>query len=319
MKLGKLGKVSDMDKEKENQEQGEVLTEKVPEISPGVIDKTPKATDTEEIPVAESLEEPPISAEVPEADQEEVPGATGAQEKLTEYIIRFFPDADVSTPEKLMESLLPLVEKTVSLHDDLYQVVEEFPEFGDFLLGLRKGYTPQQAMAMYFDVESLTPPEGAEDEEAVMKAKETRKKTVNERKSKLENIEKNKVVSAQNLINIKDELGLDDATTMEVGKMAGEIIQDFMQDGLIKPENWKKLANGLRHEVVVSEKEKEKETAVEDALVKGRNEQIEKKRINKESGDGLPKLASTGSLTPEKKEDQFTTGLKKIANKKSIL
>jgi len=53
--------------------------------------------------------------------------------------------------------------------------------------------------------------------------------------------------------------------------------------------------------------------------MKGRNEQIEKKRASKETGDGIPKLASTGSLPPKKEEDTFTTGLKEIANKKKVI
>jgi len=292
------------------------------------ITETPEIIQKEKVPVSEkdnAVKKELIPEDTKESVEEKFEPEKkedNVQEKLKGYVQRFYPDADVSTPEKLMSSLLPLVESTISFHDDLYGVVEEFPEFGDFIIGLRRGYTPQQAIAMYFDPESLTPPEGAEDEEAIFKAKEERRKMVNERKEKQNRINGNKEVTAQNLINIKDELGLTDEQTMQVGKMAGEIFQDFLDDGLVKSENWKKLANGLRHENVLSEKEKEKEAAIEDARVAGRNEGIEKKRATKEKGDGLPKLTNTGGVKEKEKvsdEDKFTINLRKRVNKKRIL
>jgi len=265
----------------------------------------------DESPVSETTEKP--------SETETVQEQTGnVEEKLKGFVTRFYPDADVSTTEKLMSSLLPLVEKTVSLHDDLYQVVEEFPEFGDFILGLRKGYTPQQAIAMYFDVESLTPPEGAEDEEAVRTAKEERRKKVETEKSRLAKIPENQELTSKNFAEVVKELSLNDEDQKSVIDNFESILNDA-KDGIVSKDHWKMLVNGLRHEAVLSEKEKEKEAAVEDARIAGRNEQIEKKRASKETGDGIPKLASTGSLPPQKEEDEFTSGLKKIANKKSVI
>ena len=312
-------------KRKENEVVGEVnpqtTTEKATETSEISQKEEVPASGGASVPSEEVPEEKSIPGDTKETAEENPQSEKGddVMGKLKGYVQRFYPDADVSTPEKLMASLLPLVESTVSLHDDLYGVVEEFPEFGDFIIGLRKGYTPQQAIAMYFDPESLTPPEDAEDFEVVNKAKEQRKKTVSERKERQKRMEGNKEVTAQNLISIKDELGLTDEQTMQVGKMAGEIFQDFLDDGMIKPENWKKLANGLRHEEVLSAKEKEKEEAVEDARVAGRNEQIEKKRANKETGDGVPKLSSTGAPKPKKEKDEFISSLEQRVNKKSVI
>jgi hypothetical protein len=316
--------------DKEKLKEKEVVSEVPPQTTTETATETVNSPITEKSPPGVSSEESALE-EMDESTvsktTEKIPGEeagseqTGnVEEKLKGYVQRFFPDADVSTPEKLMSSLLPLVESTVSLHDDLYEVVEEFPEFGDFIIGLRKGYTPQQAIAMYFDPESLTPPEGAEDAEAVNKAREQRRKAVGERKDKQKHLEGNKEVTAKNLISIKDELGLTDEQTMQVGKMAGEIFQDFLDDGLVKPENWKKLANGLRHEEVLSQKDKEKEEAIEDAKIAGRNEGIEKKRANKEKGDGLPKLTNTGGVKEKvSDEDKFTSDLRKATNKKRIL
>jgi len=317
-----------MDNEKEKLKEKEVVSEASPQtttekitetvnppetgdISPGVSSEESALEDMDESPVSETTEKP--------SEMETVQGQTGnVEEKLKGFVTRFYPDADVSTTEKLMSSLLPLVEKTVSLHDDLYQVVEEFPEFGDFILGLRKGYTPQQAIAMYFDVESLTPPEGAEDEEAVRTAKEERRKKVETEKSRLAKIPENQELTSKNFAEVVKELSLNDEDQKSVIDNFESILNDA-KDGIVSKDHWKMLVNGLRHEAVLSEKEKEKEAAVEDARIAGRNEQIEKKRANKETGDGIPKLASTGSVPPKKEEDEFTAGLKKIANKKKVI
>lgn len=307
------------------EKQKEVVPEAPPQTTTKTVDEAIKTPGTpENLPpgelgpegkIAPETTETAESAKTPEGEAEK---PSDIQEKLTGYVKRFYPDADVSTPEKLMSSLLPLVENTVSLHDDLYQVVEEFPEFGDFILGLRKGYTPQQAMAMYFDIENLTPPEGAEDEEAVRKAKEERRKKVEGEKTRLAKIPQNQEITSKNFNEIATELGLDEKTQKSIVDKLENILNDA-KDAVISKENWLMLANGLRHEAVLSEKEKEKEAAVEDARVKGRNEQIEKKRASKETGDGLPKLTNTGAMPEKKEKDEFTSGLEKIANKKKVI
>jgi len=323
-----------MDNEKEKLKE-EVVSEAPPQTTTETVPETVNPPGTEEISPDVSSEESALeemdetsvpgtteTAEIPESEMEEksISGdaVEAAKDELAKTTIRFYPDADVSTPEKLMVALLPLVKSTVSLHDDLYQVVEEFPEFGDFILGLRKGYTPQQAIAMYFDAESLTPPEGAEDEEAVRKAKEERRKKVEGEKTRLAKIPENQQLTSKNFTEVVTELNLSDEDQKSVVDNFESILNDA-KDGIVSKDHWKMLVNGLKHEAVLSEKEKEKEAAVEDARIAGRNEQIEKKRANKESGDGLPKLASTGSVPPKKEEDKFTTGLKQIANKKKVI
>lgn len=98
------------------------------------------------------------------------------------------------------------------------------------------------------------------------------------------------------------------------------LIKDATDDGIITKENWIKAINGTRHEQVVAEKDKEVENALEDGKVAGRNQQIEKKRKTKDKGDTLPKLTTSGTPPTEgKKKDNFTSGLEKLANKKSIL
>lgn len=280
------------------QEPGDVNPEIIPEAPPQTVNPPPETAVADESPTDAPMLENTEQEPGPETESQ----PNDNQKKLEEVVLRFYPDADVSGPDALMASLVPLVESIVSFHDDLNEVVEEFPEFGDFIIGLRKGYTPQQAIAMYFDMDSLTPPEGAEDEEAVRTAKEERRKKVEEHKAWETKLPENQEVTSKNFAKVVKELELDDATQKSIVDNLESILKDA-KDSVISEDHWRMLANGLRHETVVAEKEKEKEMAVEDAKIAGRNEQIEKKRITKDTGDGLPKLTNSGStpIKPKKK------------------
>jgi hypothetical protein len=260
----------------------------------------------------------PVDGEVPEVETPSAPApedsGTGKNDnlkKLEKYVLQFNPDADVSTPDAVIAALVPLVESIVSFHDDLNEVVEEFPEFGDFIIGLRKGFSPQEAAARYLDIEGIMPPEGADDFDAVQKAKAERREQVDKRKAWETKLPENQEVTSKNFAAVVKELGLDEATQQSIVDNLEAILKDA-KDGIISADHWKMLANGLRHETVVAEKDKEMEMAVEDAKIAGRNEQIKKKRINKDTGDGLPKLTNSGVAPTKPKKSQLIPSKKEF-------
>lgn len=268
----------------------------------------------------EAVNQPPPESEVaPEVmdtpapapvDTPEAPKENKDVKKLKDIVLRFNPEADVSSTDAVLSSLVPIAESIVSFHDDMNEVVEEFPEFGDFIIGLRKGFTPQESAARYLDIEGIMPPEGADDFEAVQKAKAERRKKIDERKAWESKLPENQEVTSKNFQAVVTELGLNDTEAQSIVDNLEAILKDA-KDAIISKEHWKMLANGLRHETVIAEKDKEMEQAVEDAKIAGRNEQIEKKRITKDTGDGLPSLTNSGAiptkpkrkpLLPDKKE-----------------
>lgn len=278
----------------------------------GVSDIAEPVADTPET-VNQAPPENVMTPETPAPAPVETPEGTDNNKdvkKLKDFVLRFNPDADVSNTNTLLASLVPFVESIVSFHDDMNEVVEEFPEFGDFIIGLRKGFTPQESAARYLDIEGLMPPEGADDFEAVQKAKAERRKKVEERKAWESKLPENQEVTSKNFQAVVTELGLNDTEAQSIVDNLEAILKDA-KDAVISKEHWKMLANGLRHETVIAEKDKEMEQAVEDAKIAGRNEQIEKKRITKDTGDGLPNLTNSGTtpknpkrkpLLPDKKE-----------------
>jgi len=249
-------------------------------------------TDTE-VPVEENMNQEP---------QPEENAGESVKDKLIAIVQRFYPDSDVSTPEAVMASMLPLAENLVSFHDDLNEVVEEVPEFGDFLIGLRQGMTPQEAIAAYFDPETLTPPEEAPDNSAYMKAKEGRRKTIEERKEREAQREKNIEGSAKNIQALAEKRGWDEKKIKEFENKVAGLFNDWA-DGTLTPASLEVLEKGFSFDTALSDKEREMKEAVEDAKIAGRNEQIEKKRAKKETGDGTPKLSNTGSATTKNRNN----------------
>ena len=264
----------------------------------------------ETMPVNEEVAENSMQIETPETPQETAPESDSMQ-KLTVLVQRFMPDADTSTPEAVLTSLVPLVENIVAFHDDMNQVVEEVPEFADLLIYLRKGYSPQEAIAMSFDPESLTPPQGAPDYEGVLKAKEARMKSVTDRKTRMAQVEMNIDGSIKNIQAFATNNNWDEGKTMEFSDKVAGLFNDWA-DGKLTPESLEVLKKGFGYDNDVK-------TAYEDGMVAGKNAQIEKKRITKETGDGLPRMSNTGGVKETKPKDPFVAGLNQIASKKRVL
>ena len=274
----------------------ETVTE---ETTEEMVEEPKDNTQAEE--VTETTEQENTEEEIIETPEQDPTLSTDqVANRLVAILKRFYPEAKTDTAEDIMAALVPLLEGVIALNDDLTEVGQEFPEFLDMILGLRKGMTPGEAIATFFNPEDLMPPEGAPDYEKTSMAKESRRKKIQEREETIARVKGNHDVTAKNLLQAQEQLGLDDETTSNIAKLAGAIIMDATQDGIISLDNWIKLANGLRHENIIAEKDNEIAKSFEDGQVAGRNAKIEKKRMGKETGDGVAKLSSSGVINDKK-------------------
>ena len=252
------------------------VTEDVPvveeESGPNVLSEM-DATN-EEVPEGEGEETELISAEAPET----VSPMDDSISKLAKTVNEFMPEADTSTPEAVLSSLVPLVEDIVAFSKDLTEVDEQFPEFGELLIYLRKGYSPEEAIAMSFDIESISPPEGAPNYEGVLKAKESRKKAMEEKRQRAERVKSNLAETKKMIDEYAEEKGWDEEQKSSTMGRFEAIVTDLVDDGRISRENFDMVVNGLNYSSDI-------QAAKEDAEIAGRNAQIEKKRITKETGD----------------------------------
>lgn len=251
----------------------------------------------------------------------ETPTNTGVLERVASIVKKFYPDIEIDTaivlqPEvsAMLEKLLQPIEGIVQFHDDFDKVVDEYPEFGDFVIALRNGYAPYEAFVEHLQPEE--PGEGAPDYEGSVKAREARKTAVNERKTRMATVETNVQGSIENIRKLGESKGWTPEQTTEFENNLAALLSDWGDGNLTMP-SLENLAKGFAFDTIVKQKDAEIEQAFEDGNIAGKNAKIAKTRATRETGDGLARMTGTG--TTEKTPDKFTTGLERIANKKSII
>ncbi len=256
-----------------------------------------------------------------ELAKEATPGETNdGKTKTIDLLKKHDINVDTSDEGKIWDTIFSLLSTLFSTQDWLVESIDEFPELGDMLSGIHKGMTPSEAMARYYDLETLTPPEGAPDYEKYQGAMAERKKEVEAKKAKKKQLKDNEQVSIQNLNEFIKEEKMEPQKAVEFFDKVIELTSDAF-DGMLSKEHMKVLKKGFGYDDMIAEKDKEKELAIEDARVAGKNEGIKERRAKRETSDGVPKLTNSASVpdTTKKPKDQFTTSLEQLANKKKIL
>ena len=233
------------------------------------------------------------TAEIP--DEETEPQESELLTALKEY----YPDA---TEENVGEMAIQAIKRLSGIQNKLADVAEEFPVFAMWLNDVMKGMAPDEAIARHFGTE-LTPPEGAPDWERINKRREEFSKTKAEKQARMDRLNKNRDISVENAMKFISDTSLSEEEGQKFLDWYDELHAD-MFDGLISPEHFRALYKGYKHDAVVAEKEQEAKETAETARAAGRNEQIEKKKMNAETGDGIPKLTSSGKA-PNKKEKSY--------------
>ena len=249
-------------------------------------------------------ETPPVIPEA-EATTEEIP-SNGLIEKLNE----FYPGEDINN-ENVNEFALKAIERLSGIQNQLIESGEMYPEFASMLRDVLKGMSPDEAIARNFDESILNPPDGDPNWEKISAGREELKKSMSSKKERLSTIEKNKQVSVENAEKFITQTGLGEEEAMKFLDWYDALHQDQF-DGLISIQRLEALYKGYLYDTKMSEKDNELKESVDIAKAAGRNEQIQKKTINAESGDGIPKLSSSGGYKPPKKESyasNFVKGL----------
>ena len=245
-----------------------------------------------ETPVSET-EAPEAENEMQEAEVEESPN------NLIAAIQKYLPGEEI-TSENVNEKAVMVINRLSGIQDNLSELADEYPEFAMFLRDVMKGMPLEEAVARNFD-ELTTPPEGSPDWENINKGREQRSAMLGEKKSRLESLEKNKQVSIENADAFIKETGLDEANAMKFLDWFDNLNKD-MFDGLISKEHFNTLYKAFNYDNDMANKDAMMKDEVEAAKIAGRNEQITARKMNAETGDGIPKLGSSGKApTPEKK------------------
>jgi len=58
----------------------------------------------------------------------------------------------IKSANGIIDKIHEIIDSTKKFHDELCEIVEEYPEFGDFIIEFKKGLmSPAEAMKKYFD------------------------------------------------------------------------------------------------------------------------------------------------------------------------
>jgi hypothetical protein len=216
--------------------------------------------------------------------------------KIVAIINEFVPESETGDEENFIPATLKALTVLKTLHDKLLQVVEEFPEFGDFLNAVLKGMSPDEAVARYFDAENLTPPEDAPNFEQISTAKAERRKGIDELNARKQTLIQNEEISIKNVNDMIAKRGMDEESAKQFITDVADLSKDLF-DGLLSENHIDVLLKGFEFPQMLEQKNQEIESAFEDGTVAGRNEQISKKRAGMDKGDGMVRLSNTGSST----------------------
>lgn len=176
----------------------------------------------------------------------------------------------------------------------IQEVIDDYPEVGDFISDLTSGVDIRVALQRHFDMEDFAVEEGEEVEKDYKEAIATRR---NRRKEAEERIATRKANWEESKKLFDEMREWDDEKEEEFGKWLGTSLNDIAM-GKITPELMKKLRHGFIFEEAVADAHKEGEIA-------GRNTAIEAKRIKKaKMSDNMPSPGVGGVSVPEPEPEE---------------
>lgn len=178
-----------------------------------------------------------------------------------------------------------------------------YPEFAELVYNMLENKMPlRAAVAKVFAQEDLIPQEGDDDYEAYKKAYEERVKGVKARDSQTKEIEANESKSIETIDVFCQEKGLTEEQKEELIRLINDHFTELLYKR-ISPEMLEGFLKQMNFDTAIQEAEKVGE-------IKGKNANIEAKRVNErknESGDGLPDSGGGGKLNvvPKPKAKSF--------------
>lgn len=234
---------------------------------------------------------------------EEVEAAAPAPEEngLQVYYREKYPDMTFETEAELYGDAadrLRAADERAAKFDEanltIQEVIDDYPEVGDFISDLTSGIDIRVALQRHFDMDDFAVEADEEiekDYQAAIAERRNRRKEAEERiATRTANWEESK--------KLFDEMReWDNEKEEEFGKWLGQSLNDIAM-GKITPELMKKLRHGFIFEEAVADAHKEGEIA-------GRNTEIEAKRIKKAKlGDDMPSPGVGGVSVPESEPER---------------
>lgn len=257
---------------------------------------------------------------VPEKTGDEAETTSEVQEEaatpngeLIEYINKFAPGSDTSTPEALLSAATKVIQGMAPIYDKLYDLAKASPESaaalndwietGDVGKALVRNYDPEEIKALIEELES-----DSYEEDRTMFAEKVKAHTAYQDKMAM-----NMAASQMGAQEFVDEVGATDKEIEEFKPFVDTFFAD-VEDRNLSKKHWLTLWKGFKHESDVTEAE-------ENGKIIGRNEQIvSQKRTSEEVKNLLPE-AKSAEVNPanQKQESSFLKSLRQKTEEKPVL
>ena len=220
-------------------------------------------------------------------------GATEQEKKdyrkmLRERITKHYPDADHENDETFYKNayerydkLSEYQKKNQAVNENMIKTFNSNPELAGFMRDVMKGAPISEAIARNLDVDSIKPMEGEPDYDKWNESLAERKKRLADQEAYLKSIDENVNSTVEEIKNFQQEAGLSDEDTQTFIKQVDAFVADAITGKVSKQ------VLQMLHKAFTADDQ------IKAAEIKGRNENIEAKKVVKKDGDGMPDIRST--------------------------
>lgn len=266
----------------------------------------------ETVPAPGETTEPAPTPEETPAPTEEV---TNNDEQLNKIMQEVAGGQQMTPRDLIVNFFYPYWKKSQKINKEWLMVFNQYPELTQFVADLKNGIPPEVALAKNFDVESMKPIEGDENEPAYQEALSSYRQQRDERMKTQSEIDANAEASVKEIEGYLTDAGYPDEEAEKIVNAILEWVKNLTM--------WKIDKSTIDRIVKLMNYDTNMAQAETKGEIRGRNSKIVEKKAKEltDQGDGLPAMVAAGENTGKTKEkqDDFVQGLKRLTMKKPII
>lgn len=238
----------------------------------------------------------------PEMNTSETEAAVNPNSEIIDFINRFAPGSDTSSPEAIITAATEVLKMLVPVHDKLYDLAVTSPENAAMLNDWMETGSLPKSIARNYDPEEITALIEEINDEEYETDRASYADKINQRNAREAELAANQTesqISAQEFI---DKVQPTDDELEAFIAYHKSFLQDAV-DNKMSFDHWMRAWKGFKYDGTVAELENKAVEAEEAGRIAGRNEQIGTEKLSrKDLADMMPEIA--GSIDQPKKEDK---------------
>lgn len=274
-------------------------------------------------PETDVLETEIPEVETPVIDESETTSETTQEASTTngewiEYANKYNPGADTSTPQAILDALLPTFQKMVKTEQEFIDLINESPESAAVLLDWKETGSLPVAISRNYDPEEISALVEEINDEAYTEHRNSysdRVKSQKERASQLESNIKESQISAQQFY---DKVNPSEDELEAFIKYHEEFLRDAV-DNKMTLDHWMRAWKGFKYDGDMDTMNNMVSEAEENGKIMGRNEARQAEKMTKKDVATLLPETSGGGVTPKSGSKSYIENLNAIHDSTSPL